>query len=116
VTPALHLEFEQLYAVTSHSSQGQIADRVLIHGDTELGAKDLLNNRMAYVAVSRSAYDAQIYTNDCEKLKAALGHDVSHSSAHVPEMKPEQKQEQAVTPQREIAPEQEQSFDIGLGL
>jgi hypothetical protein len=29
-------------------------------------------------------------------------------------MKPEQ--EQAVTPQREIAQEQEQSLDIGLGL
>jgi hypothetical protein len=26
---------------------GQTADRVLIHADTELGAKDLLNNRMA---------------------------------------------------------------------
>ena len=48
------------YAVTSHSSQGQTADRVLTHVDTELGAKDLLNNRMAYVAVSRSAYDAQM--------------------------------------------------------
>ena len=104
------------YAVTSHSSQGQTADRVLIHVDTELGAKDLLNNRMAYVAVSRGAYDAQIFTNDREKLGAALGHDVSHSSAHAPEMKPEQKQEQAVTPQREIAPQHEQSFDFGLGL
>jgi hypothetical protein len=31
-------------------------------------------------------------------------------------MKPEQKQEQAVTPRREFAPEEEQSFDIGLGL
>ncbi len=40
--------------VTSHSSQGQTTDRVLIRVDTELGAKDLLNNRMAYVAVSRS--------------------------------------------------------------
>ena len=102
------------YAVTSHSSQGQTADRVLIHADTELGAKDLLNNRMAYVAVSRGAYDAQIFTNDREKLGAALGHDVSHSSAHVPEMKPEPKQ--AVTSQREIAPQHEQSFDFGLGL
>ena len=66
----------------------------------------------------RGAYDAQIFTNDREKLGAAQGHDVSHSSAHVPEMKPEQKQEQAITPQREIAPkqEQEQSLDIGLGL
>ena len=83
---------------------------MLIHVATELGAKDLLNNRMAYVAVSRGAYDAQIFTNDREKLGAALGHDVSHSSAHVPEAK----QEQTIAPQREI--EQEQSFDIGLGL
>jgi ATP-dependent exoDNAse (exonuclease V) alpha subunit len=108
------------YAVTSHPSQGQTADRVLIHADTELGAKDLLNNRMAYVAVSRGAYDAQIFTNDREKLGAALGHDVSHSSAHAPEMKQKQEQKpeqkQAVTPQREIAPKQEQGEDFGLGL
>jgi len=114
--PATHPHLDHGSAVTSHSSQGQTADRVLIHADTELGAKDLLNNRMAYVAVSRGAYNAQIFTNDREKLGAALGHDVSHSSAHAPEMKPEQKQEQTVTPQREIAPEQEQSLDIGLGL
>jgi hypothetical protein len=31
---------------------------------TELGAKDLLNSRMAYVAVSRGAHDTQIFTND----------------------------------------------------
>jgi ATP-dependent exoDNAse (exonuclease V) alpha subunit len=41
--------------VTSHSSQGLTADRVLIHADTTPGTKDLLNNRMAYVAVSRGA-------------------------------------------------------------
>ena len=109
-----HPHLDHGYAVTSHSSQGQTADRVLIHADTELGAKDLLNNRMAYVAVSRGAYDAQLFTNDREKLGAALGHHVSHRSAHVPEMKPEQKQ--AVTPQREIAPEQAQGEDFGLGL
>jgi hypothetical protein len=85
---------------------------VLIHADTELGAKDLLNNRMAYVAVSRGAYDAQLFTNDREKLGAALGHDVSHSSAHAPETK----QEQTIAPQREIAPKQEQGQDLGMGL
>ena len=69
-----------------------------------------------YVAVSRGAYDAQIFTNEREKLAAALGHDVSHSSAHAPGMKLEQRQEQAVTPQREIAQKQEQSFYFGLGL
>jgi isopentenyldiphosphate isomerase len=48
--------------VTSHPSQGQTVDKVLIRADTELGAKDLINNRMTYVAVSHGAYDAQI---DC---------------------------------------------------
>ena len=70
-----------------------------------------------YVAVSRGEYDAQIFTNDRSKLGAALGHDAWHSSsAHAPKMKPEQKQEQPVTPQREIGPKQEQSLDFGLGL
>src|ERR1039458_8479290 len=100
------------YAVTSHSSQGQTADRVLIHADTELAAKDLLNNRMAYVAVSRGAYDAQIFTNDREKLGAALGHDVSHKSAHVPELKIEQ----AVEPKIEIVPERSHGYGMGMGL
>jgi hypothetical protein len=83
IDPAKHPHLDHGYAVTSHSSQGQTAERVLIHVDTELGAKDLLNNRMAYVAVSRGAHDAQLFTNDREKLPAALGHDVSHQSAHI---------------------------------
>jgi hypothetical protein len=62
----------------------------VIHVDTELAAKDPLNNRMAYVAVSRGAFGAQLFTSDREKLGAALGHDVSHQSAHVPEVKPNQ--------------------------
>jgi conjugative relaxase-like TrwC/TraI family protein len=64
IDPAKHPHLDHGYAVTSHSSQGQTAERVLIHVDTKLGAKDLLNNRMAYVAVSRGAHDAQIFTND----------------------------------------------------
>jgi hypothetical protein len=46
--------------------------------DTELAAKDLLNSRMAYVSVSRGQWDAQIFTNNREKLPQALGHEVSH--------------------------------------
>ncbi len=111
--PARHPHLDHGYAVTSHSSQGQTAERVLVHVDTELGAKDLLNNRMAYVAVSRGAHDAQLFTNDREKLPKALGHDVSHQSAHVPEIKPER----SIQPQqREIAPQQEHSYGLGLGL
>jgi len=41
----------------------------------------LVNSRLAYVAVSRGRYDAQIYTNDAEKLGAELSRDVSKQSA-----------------------------------
>ncbi len=79
--PRKHPHLDHGYAMTSHSSQGQTADRVLIHVDTELGAKDLLNSRMAYVSVSRGRYDAQIYTNNAETLGQELSRDVSHSHA-----------------------------------
>ena len=46
------------YAVTSHSRQGQTADRVLVHVDTEQAGEKLINRRLAYVAVSRGRYDA----------------------------------------------------------
>ena len=74
-----HLDYG--YAVTSHSSQGQTADRVLIHVDTEQGGEKLVNRRLAYVAVSRGRYDAQIYTNDKTALAEGLGREVSHRSA-----------------------------------
>ena len=79
--PRKHRHLDHGYAMTSHSSQGQTADRVLIHVDTELGAKDLLNSRMAYVSVSRGRYDAQIYTNNAETLGQELSRDVPHSPA-----------------------------------
>jgi conjugative relaxase-like TrwC/TraI family protein len=79
--PRKHPHLDHGYAMTSHSSQGQTADRVLIHVDTELSAKDLLNSRMAYVAVSRGRYDAQIYTNNAATLGQELSRDVSHSPA-----------------------------------
>jgi hypothetical protein len=37
--------------MTSHSSQGQTAERVLIHVDAELSVRILLNSRNAYVSV-----------------------------------------------------------------
>jgi len=73
-----HLDYG--YAVTSHSSQGQTADRVLIHVDTE-ESEQLVNRRMAYVSVSRARYDAQIYTNNKDELAHELSREVSHSTA-----------------------------------
>lgn len=111
--PQRHPHLDHGYAVTSYSSQGQTADRVLVHVDTELGAKDLLNSRMAYVSISRGQWDAQIFTDSREKLPQALGHDVSHQSAYKPE--------QAIAaPQRNVAPlpphDKELSMGFGLSL
>jgi len=110
--PRRHLHLDHGYAVTSHSSQGQTAERVLINVDTELSARDLLNSRMAYVSVSRGAHDAQIFTNDREKLPAALGHEVSQQSAHTPD----KALEQSITSQKEIGPRHEQGQGFGIGF
>ena len=72
------------YAVTSHSSQGQTADRVLIHIDTEQAGEKLINRRLAYVAVSRARRDAQIYTNDKAQLTETLSRENSNRSATEP--------------------------------
>jgi ATP-dependent exoDNAse (exonuclease V) alpha subunit len=77
-----HLDYG--YAVTSHSSQGQTADRVLVHVDTEQAGEKLVNRRLAYAAVSRGRYDAQLYTNDKTHLTEQLSRDVSHRSAIEP--------------------------------
>jgi hypothetical protein len=74
-----HLDYG--YAVTSHSSQGATADRVLVNVDTEDAHANLINSRLAYVAVSRARYDAQIYTNDAGNLGRALSREVSHAAA-----------------------------------
>src|SRR6202171_852599 len=74
-----HLDYG--YAVTSHSSQGQTADRVLVHVDTEQAGEKLVNRRLAYVALSRGRYDAHLYTNDKTHLTEQLSRDVSRRSA-----------------------------------
>jgi len=72
--------FDHGYAVTSHSSQGLTADRVLVHVDTSVHP-DLINSRFAYVSVSRAGLDARIYTNHAASLGKDLSHDVSKSAA-----------------------------------
>jgi conjugative relaxase-like TrwC/TraI family protein len=110
--PQRHPHLDHGYAVTSYSSQGQTADRVLINVDTELGAKDLLNNRMAYVSVSRGQWDAQIFTNDRGKLSQVLGHDVSHQSA----LRSEQVVAPVQTPNQGEMHEQARDLGMGMGL
>jgi ATP-dependent exoDNAse (exonuclease V) alpha subunit len=75
-----HRHFDHGYAVTSHSSQGLTAERVLIHADTSVHP-DLLSSRFGYVAVSRASHEATIFTDDVNKLAHELGTDVSKTSA-----------------------------------
>src|SRR5260370_42358190 len=74
-----HLDYG--YAVTSHSGQGTTADRVLVNVDTDNAHEQLINSRLAYVAVSRGRYDAQIFTNDATELGDELSRDASKNSA-----------------------------------
>jgi conjugative relaxase-like TrwC/TraI family protein len=112
IDPNRHPHLDYGYAMTSHSSQGQTANRVLIHVDTELAAKDLLNSRMAYVSISRGAHDAQLFTNDREKLPTALGHDISKQTANSPHIGTEQ----TIAPQQEISKAPQQDHGMGLGI
>ncbi len=74
-----HLDYG--YAVTSHSSQGPTAERVLIHVDTEQVPGELVNSRMAYVSISGAQFDVQMYTNDAKALGYELSRYVSHPMA-----------------------------------
>jgi len=54
---------------------------VLVQKDTEQAHDRIINSRLAYVSISRGRYDAQIYTNDAEKLGEELNRDISKQSA-----------------------------------
>ena len=75
-----HRHFDHGYAITSHSSQGLTAERVLINADTNVHP-DLLNSRFGYVSISRASHEATLFTNDMAKLSPQLSADASKTSA-----------------------------------
>lgn len=72
--------FDHGYAVTSHSSQGLTAERVMVNLDSNINAS-LINKRFAYVAASRGSQDAHIYTDNAASLISKMSHDIAKSSA-----------------------------------
>lgn len=108
-----HLDYG--YAVTSHSSQGQTADRVLIQVDSEQAHPKLVNSRMAYVSVSRARYDAQICTNDKTNLGEELSRDVSHRSA-IQQGAPGSEETQRIAPSPATIHAQETAVAQGHGI
>lgn len=72
--------FDHGYAVTSHSSQGLTAGRIIANMDGET-ARSLINTRLAYVAISRASEDARIYTNDAATIGQRLATDITKTAA-----------------------------------
>jgi ATP-dependent exoDNAse (exonuclease V) alpha subunit len=110
-----HPHLDHGYAVTSHSSQGQTAERVLIHVDTQK-SELLVNNRFAYVSVSRAQYDAQIYTNDGSKLSHSLSRESSQRAAVEVEQQPAAPKTEPVSLRGVRPSEEEQGHSLGIGL
>ena len=108
-----HLDYG--YAVTSHSSQGQTADRVLIHVDTEK-SELLVNNRFAYVSVSRAQHDAHIYTNDGSKLSRSLSRESSQRTATEVEQELAAPKAEPANQRGGRPSEEEQGHSLGIGL
>jgi conjugative relaxase-like TrwC/TraI family protein len=108
-----HLDYG--YAVTSHSSQGQTADRVLVHVHTEQAGEKLVNRRLAYVAVSRGRCDAQIYTNDKSQLTEHLSREVSRQTA-MERTRPTKFAGQKIEPSSTLQQTTEKAIARGLGM
>jgi conjugative relaxase-like TrwC/TraI family protein len=110
-----HPHIDYGYAVTSHSSQGQTANRVLINVDTEK-SELLVNNRFAYVSVSRAQHDAQIYTNDGSELSRSLSRESSQPTATEVEQQPTTTKTEPVSVRGVRPSEEEQGQSLGIGL
>jgi conjugative relaxase-like TrwC/TraI family protein len=111
--PAEFRQFDHGYAVTSHSSQGLTADRVIANIDTE-SSRSLINNRLAYVAISRASEDARIYTNDAATLGQRLATDVTKTAALDFTAKPESPATQEVSKARAVAVHEYNNSDSRL--
>jgi ATP-dependent exoDNAse (exonuclease V) alpha subunit len=110
-----HPHLDHGYAVTSHSSQGQTAQRVLIHVDTDK-SELLVNDRFAYVSISRAQHDAHIYTNDGSKISGSLSRDSSQRTATEVEQQPATHKIEPASPRASRPAEQEQGQSLGIGL
>ena len=108
-----HLDYG--YAVTSHSSQGQTAERVLVHVDTDK-SELLVNNRFAYVSVSRAQHDAHIYTNDGSKLSRSLSRESSQRTATEVQQELAVPKAEAISQRGGRPAEEEQGHSLGIGL
>jgi conjugative relaxase-like TrwC/TraI family protein len=105
--------FDHGYALTSHSAQGLTSERVLVNIDTEVHP-GLINNRFAYVSVSRASHDAHIFANSVATLAESLSRNAGKVSAI--EFSKIQEPVAAVRPQENPHVKTTRSMGIGLSL
>jgi conjugative relaxase-like TrwC/TraI family protein len=101
------------YAVTSHSSQGLTAERVIVNIDSNVHPA-IIGERLAYVSVSRASHDAQIYTDNAATLAENLSRDVSKASAV--DFGKVQNPIPSVGLQQAVSPKPTSSAGLGLGI
>ena len=65
-----HQHIAHAYVATAFAAQGRTAERTFIHADS--AATNLLDQKSFYVALSRAKQTSVIYTNDRDKLVAAI--------------------------------------------
>ena len=76
------------------------------------GESNILGVGSHNVSISRGRYDAQLFTNDREKLSTALGNDVSHQSAHGPQ----KTCEQSISPRQDHGARYEPGIGLGISM
>jgi hypothetical protein len=76
----------------------------------------LVNNRFAYVSVSRAQHDAHIYTNDGSKRSRSLSRESLQRTATEVEQELAAPKAEPVSQRGERPSEEEQGHSLGMGL
>ena len=76
----------------------------------------LVNNRFAYVSVSRAQHDAHIYTNDGSKLPRSVSRESSQRTASEVEQELDAPKTESVSQRGGRPCEEEQGHSLGIGL
>jgi conjugative relaxase-like TrwC/TraI family protein len=103
-----HLDYG--YATTSQGAQGLQAYRAIINANA-YESKQLLNERMGYVADSRGEHDVRIYTNSIEDLPYALAR-TSDKEIALDALKSMEERKDLIQQQRAVEIEQTQAREI----
>ncbi|MBV8828532.1 MAG: relaxase domain-containing protein [Acidobacteriaceae bacterium] len=102
---------DHAYAMTSYSAQGATVDHSFIHIDTSSG----IDQTTLKVALSRARFDAHIYTDNTDRLLAAVSRTNDNTQALSPEQVAQYRQPERVRAER-IPMQQSQDLNYGHAI